>query len=66
MLFRSTYGSADTLMGPEQLAQLKAGLKNAKFSVYEGIGHSTFWEDAPRFNRELSEFAKAAYGKPKG
>ena len=25
-------------------------------AFYEGIGHSPFWEDASRFNRELAEF----------
>jgi non-heme chloroperoxidase len=28
----------------------------AQVSLYEGVGHMPFWEDAPRFNRELSEF----------
>jgi len=28
----------------------------AKAAFYEGIGHSPFWEDASRFNRELAEF----------
>lgn len=32
----------------------------AKLSVYTGIGHLPFWEDAPRFNRELAEFVNAA------
>ncbi|MBL8643763.1 MAG: alpha/beta hydrolase [Rhodospirillaceae bacterium] len=54
-----TYGSADGVFGPEQLNGLKKGLKNAKFSVYEGLGHSVFYEDAARFNMELSSFAKS-------
>jgi pimeloyl-ACP methyl ester carboxylesterase len=32
----------------------------AKLSLYEGIGHAPFWEDAPRFNRELVEFVRLA------
>lgn len=32
----------------------------AKLSVYEGIGHSPFFEDAPRFNTELAAFVRAA------
>ena len=35
----------------------------AKLSVYEGVGHSPFFEDAPRFNRELAEFTRAAAGR---
>lgn len=29
---------------------------NARASYYEGIGHSPFWEDHQRFNRELAMF----------
>jgi len=35
-------------------------IPGAKLSVYEGIGHSPFYEDAPRFNRELAAFVRAA------
>jgi pimeloyl-ACP methyl ester carboxylesterase len=28
----------------------------AQTSFYEGAGHMPFWEDAPRFNRELADF----------
>jgi non-heme chloroperoxidase len=28
----------------------------AQTSLYEGAGHMPFWEDAPRFNRELADF----------
>lgn len=33
-----------------------ATVPGAKASFYEGIGHSPFWEDPARFNRELIEF----------
>jgi len=33
---------------------------NAQVSLYEGVGHMPFWEDAPRFNRELGEFVTKA------
>ncbi len=33
---------------------------DAKLSLYEGVGHAPFWEDAPRFNRELMEFVRLA------
>lgn len=35
-------------------------IPGAKLSVYEGIGHSPFYEDAPRFNAELAVFVRAA------
>jgi non-heme chloroperoxidase len=35
-------------------------IPGARLSVYEGIGHSPFYEDAPRFNSELAAFVRAA------
>ena len=35
-------------------------IPGAKLSVYEGVGHSPFYEDAPRFNTELAAFVRAA------
>jgi non-heme chloroperoxidase len=35
-------------------------IPGAKLSIYEGIGHSLFYEDAPRFNSELAAFVRAA------
>jgi non-heme chloroperoxidase len=32
----------------------------ARLSIYEGIGHAPFYEDAPRFNSELAAFVRAA------
>ena len=57
-----TYGSADGLIGPDQIAGLKK-LQNVKFSVIEGSGHSPFYEDGPRFNRELADFVKSAFAR---
>jgi pimeloyl-ACP methyl ester carboxylesterase len=37
-----------------------AAVPGAKLSLYEGVGHAPFWEDAPRFNRELAEFTRQA------
>jgi pimeloyl-ACP methyl ester carboxylesterase len=58
-----TYGSADGVIGPVQLDGLKKGMPNARVSVYEGLGHSPFYEDAARFNRELADFARAAFAR---
>jgi non-heme chloroperoxidase len=55
-----THGSED------RNAKLGAGqytasvIPGAKLSVYQGIGHSPFYEDAPRFNTELAAFVRAA------
>jgi non-heme chloroperoxidase len=35
-------------------------IPGAKLSVYDGIGHSPFYEDAPRFNGELAAFVRTA------
>jgi non-heme chloroperoxidase len=36
---------------------------NAQMSLYESVGHMPFWEDAPRFNRELGEFVTKCNGR---
>lgn len=36
---------------------------NARGSYYEGVGHSPFWEDHRRFNKELAEFVRRANGR---
>lgn len=35
-------------------------IPGAKLSIYDGIGHSPFYEDAPRFNTELAAFVRTA------
>jgi pimeloyl-ACP methyl ester carboxylesterase len=35
-------------------------IPGAKLSVYEGVGHSPFYEDAARFNAELAAFVRTA------
>ena len=35
-------------------------IPGAKLSIYDGIGHSPFYEDAPRFNSELAAFVRTA------
>jgi len=35
-------------------------IPGAKLSVYQGIGHAPFYEDATRFNTELAAFVRAA------
>jgi len=35
-------------------------IPGAKLSIYDGVGHSPFYEDAPRFNAELAAFVRMA------
>jgi non-heme chloroperoxidase len=35
-------------------------IPGAKLSIYDGVGHSPFYEDAPRFNTELAAFVREA------
>jgi non-heme chloroperoxidase len=35
-------------------------IPGAKLSIYEGVGHSPFYEDAPRFNSELAALVRSA------
>ncbi|WP_395835844.1 alpha/beta fold hydrolase [Archangium violaceum] len=37
--------------------QLASVVPGAPVSLYSNAGHSPFWEDARRFNRELAAFA---------
>ena len=51
-------------VAPEKPGQKADPLKEAaiaaKLSVYQGVGHSPFFEDAPRFNAELAAFVRSA------
>lgn len=51
-----THGTEDKILGIGLAKYLVATVPGAKAAFYEGIGHSPFWEDASRFNRELAEF----------
>ena len=55
-----THGSEDqnsNLIAAEYTAKMIPGVK---LSVYQGVGHSPFFEDAPRFNAELAAFVRGA------
>jgi non-heme chloroperoxidase len=54
-----THGSDDRnlkLIAAEYTAKMITG---ATLSVYQGIGHSPFFENAPRFNAELAAFVRS-------
>jgi pimeloyl-ACP methyl ester carboxylesterase len=55
-----THGAEDknsNLIAAEYTAKMIPG---ARLSVYQGIGHAPFFEDAPRFNTELAAFVRSA------
>ena len=55
-----THGAEDknsNLIAAEYTAKM---IQGAKLSVYQGIGHAPFFEDAPRFNSELAAFVRSA------
>ena len=57
-----THGAHDRIVLPALGQFTAAAIPNAQLSIFEGAGHSPFYEDAPRFNRELAAFVRAARG----
>lgn len=53
-----TYCTADALVLPHMGERAMAHIPDAEASVYEGIGHSPFFEDSARFNDELAAFVR--------
>jgi non-heme chloroperoxidase len=51
-----THGTADRLVLPAAAEMTAEAVGGARISWYENCGHSPFFEDAPRFNRELAAF----------
>jgi pimeloyl-ACP methyl ester carboxylesterase len=55
-----THGEEDRILLVALSKYTASTVPGAKLSLYEGIGHAPFWEDALRFNRELMEFVRLA------
>ncbi|MBZ8135213.1 alpha/beta fold hydrolase [Afifella sp. IM 167] len=55
-----THGDDDAILGLGLGEYTAKMVPDARLSVYQGVGHSPFWEDAPRFNRELTELMDRA------
>ncbi|MDW8255365.1 MAG: alpha/beta hydrolase [Chloroflexota bacterium] len=55
-----TQGERDPLIMPALSRWTASVVPGAVLSLYEGVGHSPFFEDAERFNRELAELARRA------
>ncbi len=51
-----THGARDRLLKVAMSRHNQELHPGARLSIYPGIGHSPFYEDAPRFNRELAAF----------
>jgi pimeloyl-ACP methyl ester carboxylesterase len=54
-----THGEKDALVLLTAAQQHAAAIRHARTSFYPDVGHAPFWEDAPRFNRELRAFAES-------
>lgn len=52
----ATHGEADRVVLAETSRHIAALAPNAELSLYPGVGHSPFMEDAGRFNEELARF----------
>ena len=58
-----THGMEDRVALVPMARYTESVVANAPVSLYEGVGHMPFWEDAPRFNRELGEFVTKCNGR---
>lgn len=51
-----TQGEEDEIVSRAQAENLNENIPNSQISYYPDVGHSPFWEEPERFNRELREF----------
>jgi pimeloyl-ACP methyl ester carboxylesterase len=49
-------GERDQLFPPEVLREVAEGIPGAEVVDFPGVGHSTYFEDAARFNRIVGDF----------
>jgi non-heme chloroperoxidase len=54
-----SHGLSDRVILPTMSDHLVRVMPSAVMSTYPGVGHTPFWEDAPRFNSELLAFASS-------
>ncbi|HEX9168693.1 MAG TPA: alpha/beta hydrolase [Roseiarcus sp.] len=55
-----THGAGDRIILPAMAKFTAAAAPNARLSLYDSVAHSPFFENAPRFNRELAAFVRSA------
>jgi pimeloyl-ACP methyl ester carboxylesterase len=53
-----THGEKDQIVIPAMAQYTASVIPHAKISLYADSAHMPFWEEAPRFNRELSFFVR--------
>jgi pimeloyl-ACP methyl ester carboxylesterase len=58
-----THGMEDRVALVPMARYTESVVANAQVSLYEGVGHMPFWEETPRFNRELAEFVSKCNGR---
>jgi pimeloyl-ACP methyl ester carboxylesterase len=56
----STRIASNGTPAPSAMPRISSMASGAKLSIYEGIGHAPFYEDATRFNSELTAFVREA------
>lgn len=56
----ASHGSMDRIFLPAASFHVAQTTPGATLSIYDGVGHTPFFEDPKRFNRELAEFVRAA------
>lgn len=56
-----THGRLDKLILPHAAEMTQAAVKTSRISWFDDCGHSPFYEDAERYNRELAELAADAW-----
>lgn len=61
-----THGGRDALILPLAAEMTAAAIKGATVSLYDDCGHAPFYEDAPRYNRELAAFVSDAWRRANG
>lgn len=58
-----TYGAADTVVTPAMAEAVRERAPACRMSAYAGVGHGPFLEAPRRFNDELAQFAREAFGR---
>lgn len=61
-----THGRRDKLILPAAAEMTAAAIKGSTTSWYDDCGHSPFYEDAARYNRELAAFVSMAWKRGRG
>jgi pimeloyl-ACP methyl ester carboxylesterase len=56
-------GAHDQLFPPDALKEASAQIPGCRYESFPGAGHSPYFEDAPRFNRLVSEFLDEVGGR---